>query len=165
MIKLNEASENSYSNTDYCKRLQELGLKATSLVISDIESSKEIEDERQKLLKAEVEIDVTKKNAEKVKIENEILIAKAEAQKAVAVLEAEAEKLGQVLKGEGQADQIKKLIDAGISEEEATDLLINYWKWKALEKGNNNVTLIEGADDGKASEGAKFGAGFMSIKK
>ncbi len=159
---LKKDAEDNFKSTDFYLSLMSYGVEPIDLVMSDIVLDPKTIEERNKILVAEIEIEVARKKLEQTEIDNQVLISVAEAKKVAAILEAEGEKQGQILKGSGQANQVKKLIKAGIPEEQAASLLINYWKWKALENGKNNVTLIEGSNE--ASKGANFGAGFGTNK-
>lgn len=164
-LKLFQEAKQNYKQTDFYKHLQIIGIEVVNLVISDFKLSKEAKALRQSEFEAEIKKNILETEAQQALIRKKITITDAEAEKMKIILKAEGIKQEHVLIGQGEAEQIKMLIIAGIPKEKAAAMLIEFKKWTAIQEGDNKVTLIEGSNDGQASKGAEFGAGLLSVKK
>ncbi|MEA3464143.1 MAG: SPFH domain-containing protein [Patescibacteria group bacterium] len=116
------------------------GVSIDSIVVSDIELSPKLMEAREKEIVAEAETKAAVHERKKI------------------IILAEGEKQALQLTGEGITEQIKQLVHAGVSHEEAVAYLTNRKKWESMQKAGKTV-LIEGSDGNMAGAGAAFAAG------
>jgi regulator of protease activity HflC (stomatin/prohibitin superfamily) len=129
------------------------GVEINSIVISDIVMSPEIIATREKKMTAEIEMQAAEDQKKTV-------IIQADAQREATIKKAEGKKRDLELVGEGLKEQIKILTSAGLTNEQATDYLINKIKWENIGASGNSVIIDNGG--GIASIGAQFGAGLKA---
>lgn len=163
---LKENIEANWKNSDFYVSLQKWGVEPLSLVISDIKLTEKLDKAREVILTAEKELQIAGIKQEQAKIENVTKVLNAEADKTVSINGSEAKKQHEILLGEGVAEQVRKIVAAGIPKGQISKWLIKNKQWEAIGKGGNSVTIIE--DNGnsrEASRGANFGSGFNSTTK
>lgn len=156
---------NKWGGSDFYLSLMNWGIKPISMAISDIQLTESLNKARQTILEAEKRVEAKVIEQKEAIAEKAITITKAEAKKAAFNLESEGLKQREILVGEGRAEQVRKIISAGVPKVQISKLLVKTKQWEAIEKGGNQVTIIEDGSDGASSQGAKFGAGFSTNKK
>lgn len=155
-----------WQNSDFYTSLMKWGVEPISLVISDIQLTESLDKARQVVLTAEKELEVASIKQKQADVDNTTKVKNAEADKAVSIKKSEAVRQHEILLGEGIAEQIRKIINAGVPKGQISRLLIKNKQWEAIGKGGNTVTVIEdGGSSKEASRGANFGSGFNATVK
>jgi len=135
--------------------LNNWGFELSRLIVEDLELSPKTIKERERKQEAEINKDVATVNADIKAINVE---AEAKARERLAL--ADKEVLNK--EGEGIAAQIKALIDAGVSAEEATQIVKDRFKWSEI---GDKALIIDGGNGSVAADGAKLGAGMNMNNK
>jgi len=164
-------TEDELKNCEFYKTLDSWGVIPKSFSVSDIEVPDTIKVERERVLKAEkdlevagIDIETAKKKAEKDFEVSIIEIKTADKKAKKVIIEATASSKKTALEGKGESEKLRAIVnDGGIDKKDVTGYLVGLAKWEAIGK-NPNVTIIEDSGNG-ASSGARFGAGFNASNK
>jgi regulator of protease activity HflC (stomatin/prohibitin superfamily) len=138
------------------------GVIIKNIVISDIILDDVQKAIRQKLQEATKSIQVAEKEVERAEFERRKVVIEANASKEAAIINAEGEKASLSAIGDGITEQIKKLVESGMSHDKAVQYLSDRLKW---EKVGDKTVIIDSSGSGATSLGVQIAAGMQTIKK
>lgn len=152
------AAKKNHEETDTWKQVfNEWGVNIKSVTISDIIFPHSVLETREKIMKAEKEL-------EAAEIERKTAVQRAKGQKEAAIITAQGKKEALRLEGEGEYEKIGKISSvAGLDPKEAADYLVRTKQWEEVGKGKSSVIIDNSG--GAASLGVQFAAGMSSFKK
>lgn len=143
-------------DTLYYQQLQSWGVTAVNIVVLDIDLPAKVIEQRSRMLQAEMDIDIAKKDVEISKIENQSKVQRADTAKTVSIIAAQGKARSMEVIAGAESLRIKALTDKGMSIQQAEDYILSLRKSEALE-GSEKVFWFEGGN--KAAEtGAVMGA-------
>ncbi|MBU4347798.1 SPFH/Band 7/PHB domain protein [Candidatus Parcubacteria bacterium] len=142
---------------DWKQIINEWGVYIKRITISDIIFPQSVIETREKIMKADKEL-------EAAKIEKQTAITKAEGLKEATIITAQGKREALILEGEGIHEQIGKITAVdGLDANKVTDYLVQMNKWNKVGEGKSSVIIDNGS--GIAGVGAQFAAGISTFKK
>ncbi|MGE5425821.1 MAG: SPFH domain-containing protein [Bacillota bacterium] len=160
-VKLAEGEELvPLDETAFGKKLAEWGIKPELISIKDIGLPERIMEQMRRTMQVAKDLEIATSEldvANKVALKAEIV---AKSKREVTVIEAKGEKEAMQELAEGETARLKKLMENGLSANDAANHIIELEKTEALKKAGS-VTWVGGNTD-LASIGAAIGAGLKS---
>jgi len=157
-----DIDEDAYKNCEFYLDLSRWGVTPLSYAISDIDVPETVKVQRERKLIAEKDLQVAVIEKEKVAVEKDTAVIKAQAKKEARILEGEGEEKYLTSQGTGLSTKVKKIISSGIPESHAAHVLVSEMKWNAVSESTTADKIILDSGSSQAGAGVEFGAGFSA---